>query len=546
MHEDTDSETDTEPHELVVFWHDVIRYVQSHESLIFWWMEEGGVVLIVLIMLGLLVLDTPWYYYLPIFTAFATVLIMNLPQKHRILDVIRNAIYSFIFRIHRRRRSAGLEWFGLKLFKQRRNSSMVAVTKDDPHVSISNEHTLLPIYPQIRNAQPIQSRRSTNIMHDADHSPKKRHKKRNRKLSVDMAQAEEEEAMDSSPSEHDHDEKEDKEEEEEVQTTDRIQLDHDEAEDTDPNWETNMCFPGGNTEVWGSYAPCSAKTLKLRGATYLTDKVKVYSEESLLSLANMDIFTVHHRIHHMAQNEVSWFHQNRKKLPRSLFFFIIHLRLDSMTASVVQYFYIDRNKFKHLLESNEAIECMAKEKGDGYFAIGGNQFDESGMFWNFINGPCKYRNDRLKLLARKEEGPWYMQIPSRPAIIGRQVPIEYYRGYNANHLNTTKIHSTRSDAYEPYDFKTLYHDPDLEDTNDEENKKGDVPCDCGKCLWINTNGEYPDYLEIDITPEVNVVAKRTVKMAVPLAKSLQVEMHWTMEGQINNVELPERMLCCAR
>eukprot|EP01084_Bolivina_argentea_P302601 522347_1 len=376
MHEDTDSETDTEPHELVVFWHDVIRYVQSHESLIFWWMEEGGVVLIVLIMLGLLVLDTPWYYYLPIFTAFATVLIMNLPQKHRILDVIRNAIYSFIFRIHRRRRSAGLEWFGLKLFKQRRNSSMVAVTKDDPHVSISNEHTLLPIYPQIRNAQPIQSRRSTNIMHDADHSPKKRHKKRNRKLSVDMAQAEEEEAMDSSPSEHDHDEKEDKEEEEEVQTTDRIQLDHDEAEDTDPNWETNMCFPGGNTEVWGSYAPCSAKTLKLRGATYLTDKVKVYSEESLLSLANMDIFTVHHRIHHMAQNEVSWFHQNRKKLPRSLFFFIIHLRLDSMTASVVQYFYIDRNKFKHLLESNEAIECMAKEKGDGYFAIGGNMCDE--------------------------------------------------------------------------------------------------------------------------------------------------------------------------
>ena len=181
--------------------------------------------------------------------------------------------------------------------------------------------------------------------------------------------------------------------------------------------------------------------------------------------------------------------------------------------------------------------------GEGYFAIGGKGFDESGLFWNFINGPCQFRNDRLKLLARKEEGPWYMQIPSRPAILGKQVPIEYYRGYNAKHLNSLKTHSTRSEAYEPYDFQTLYHDPEKEECGD---LKKDCPCDCGTCIWVDTKGEYPDYLEIDITPEVNAVAKNTVRIACPLAKSLQVEMHWTLEGQINHVELPERMLCSAR
>ena len=166
------------------------------------------------------------------------------------------------------------------------------------------------------------------------------------------------------------------------------------------------------------------------------------------------------------------------------------------------------------------------------------------MFWNFINGTCKYRNDRLKLLSRKEEGPWYMQIPSRPAIIGRQVPIEYYRGYNASLLNSTKIHNTRSQAYEPYDFKTLYNNSNK--SRIEPESLLNPPCSCGTCKWVDTKGEYPDYIEIDITPEVNSMAKNTIRIACPLAKSLQVEMHWTMEGQINNIELPERMLASCR
>merc|ERR1712129_167391 len=174
--------------------------------------------------------------------------------------------------------------------------------------------------------------------------------------------------------------------------------------------------------------------------------------------------------------------------------------------------------------------------GDGYFAIGDASFDQSGLFWNFINGCCRYRNDRLKLIARKEKGPFYLYIPSQPVIIGKKVPIRYYRGYEQKYLNATKVHQTQSEQYATYEFETLYHD-----SNGVEN----VPCDCGQCEWVDNDGKYAEYLEIDISPEVNLMAKNTIKMASFLTKSLQMEMHWTLEGQRDNIELPERVLCSA-
>merc|ERR1712154_117247 len=107
------------------------------------------------------------------------------------------------------------------------------------------------------------------------------------------------------------------------------------------------------------------------------------------------------------------------KLPKHLFFFIFHLRADSINCSVVIYWYIDKKKYESLIASNPKISSMAKQKGAGYFCIGSNSYDESGMFWNYINGECLYRNDRLKMIARKEEGSWYLHIPSTPAIIAR-------------------------------------------------------------------------------------------------------------------------------
>eukprot|EP01084_Bolivina_argentea_P055800 102230_1 len=155
----------------------------------------------------------------------------------------------------------------------------------------------------------------------------------------------------------------------------------------DSNWQASVC-KDVNTKIWGSYSQCTATTLKLRGPNYLSDRIKTSSKESLLSLANIDIFTSKSNMNHIAQDKISWFYQNRYKLPRSLLFIIIHLRLDSIKTSVVQYFYIDRNKYNHLLQTGKCYE-MLKAKGNGYFAVNDEVFDESGMFWNFINGECK-------------------------------------------------------------------------------------------------------------------------------------------------------------
>jgi len=572
---------------------DLKGYLETKKSFIFWWLEDGGFVVLCLALLALLVLDIPWslqfYYSSPVLLAIATVFLMSVPPQD-LYNLVANLLHVFLFKVHRRRGS-GLTLFGHRVLHGKRTKRASSGSTSNPHVSITNDrHHQLLIANVGDPAKMTSSRRSVptssvdlaaddELSHNHKRNESPRFRKRNKRkknsqkkrdneeekkysedhelildatkmdefLNETVEMMKEEELLDTAG--RDGDEKEDKESEHEHDDDDvkdgtiSIVREEDEVQ-IDPDWETNICHPDGATEVWGAYSPCSSKTLKLRGAGYLTDKIKICSEESLLSLANMDIFTVHNRIHHMAQNEVSWFYRNRRKLPRNLFFIIVHLRLDSMTASVVQYFYIEKSKFAHLLQSNEKCAAMAAEKGDGYFAIGGRGFDESGMFWNFINGPCKFRNDRLKLLARKEEGPWYMQIPTRPAILGKQIPIEYYRGYNANHLNSLKVHNTRSEAYEPYEFQTLYHDPNKREPGDVENK-ADIPCQCGKCRWINTHGEYPEYLEIDVTPEVNSVAKSTIRIACPLAKSLQVEMHWTMEGQ-NSVELPERMLCSAR
>jgi len=551
--------------------------VEPHRSLLFWWLEDGGAAALLLVAAATLRCGVCSYFHLWILVAALTLILHSVPPLE-LAAMGWAAAQRVAMGSHskRRRRGSGLTLFGRKVVAHK---DAAAEPLRNGHIAILREDGQ-PLLAQFAATTRHQNRESADD--DKAQRTASRHRKRRRKRQRERKVSAANEDIAERPKDGHF------KEEEKLQNADNASVgatdpavpgtvdvdcgggggggggdsgdvvengdsslihrdddgdgDGDGEQWVDSEWERRVCFPSGNSEEWGSYGPCSAKTLKLRGKTYLADRIKIQSEEDLLSFAKLDMFTVHQRIRHMAQSEFSWFHQHRHELPRSLFFLIFHLRLDSMTASVVQYFYIDKRRWEHLLESNERVREQRQQKGAGYFAIGGRQFDESGLFWNFINGPCQFRNERLKLLARKEEGPWYMQIPSRPAILGRQVPIEYYRGYDARHFNATKSHNTRSEAEEPYDFQTLWHDPERGGNPPSDRP---IPCDCGKCRWVDTEGEYPEYLEIDITPEVNNLAKNTVRMACPLAKSLQVEMHWTLEGQ-NKEELPERMLCSAR
>eukprot|EP01084_Bolivina_argentea_P062756 114737_1 len=310
----------------------------------------------------------------------------------------------------------------------------------------------------------------------------------------------------------------------------------------DTSWERNLCHPSGSTEQWGSYGLGSSPLLHVRGPSYLADKIKVESKQALLKIGHIEVFEAHETIDCMAQNECSWFYRNRCKLPKHLFFFIFHLRLDSLSCSIVIYWYCDKHQYKELIERNSAIGAMAKEKGKGYFCIGSNSYDESGMFWNFINGDCQYRNDRLKMIARKEEGSWYLHIPSTPAIIGKKIPIIYYRAYDKGELNGIKSVETKSEQHESYEFNTLCHD----DSNSAIKGK-EVPCACGRCYWLDTEGEYPEYMELHFNPEAaSPIARNTIKIASGVTKSLSWELHFLLEGQRNGIELAETVFANAR
>ena len=163
------------------------------------------------------------------------------------------------------------------------------------------------------------------------------------------------------------------------------------------------------------------------------NKRKEPSSSALLKLAKFDLFRCEERIHHICNHPKSWFAQNRLNLPKEQFYVVVHLRLRSINLSVVTYHYLEKGL----------------KQGTGCKSL-----DESLLFEKFVSGSCQFRNDRLKLIARVHQGPWYFRIPARPAIIGRQVPIRYYRTFYPGIYTTIRTNS-ESQQTKTYDFDCL-------------------------------------------------------------------------------------------
>ncbi len=322
------------------------------------------------------------------------------------------------------------------------------------------------------------------------------------------------------------------------------------------------------------------------------------------------------------------------------------------------------------------------EKGSE--ALLGHKPYDDALWRSFLNGTCRHRNDRLKFWARCHEGPWWFIIPSRPTILGKQIPIHYYRACDFK-LYENGVTNSRSKRYEPFDFQLLNYvgkrrvrereisqtqtneftteEKGVEDTilissdddddenekekekekekgkergkgeekegtgkdekakkkdslassssqeskkseNNEENKENENendnkigsggsgledfdlnlddldleldgieesdenmevgneelgekseedeelvevtnPCACGKCTWIDTKGEFPEYIEIELQPDGHALHDKLITVAHGISKRIQVDMIWALEGQ-NLTELPERVLAAIR
>ena len=76
--------------------------------------------------------------------------------------------------------------------------------------------------------------------------------------------------------------------------------------------------PRGHAEVWGTYGPGASHLLQVRGATYLSDKIKVEADSALMKLAHVEVLRMAHTSASrgpMAQKERSWFYRTRAQLP---------------------------------------------------------------------------------------------------------------------------------------------------------------------------------------------------------------------------------------
>lgn len=61
-------------------------------------------------------------------------------------------------------------------------------------------------------------------------------------------------------------------------------------------------------------------------------------------------------------------------------------------------------------------------------SVGDSKFD--ALMNRFLTGSDEFRNDRLKLIPSVTDGSWIVKnaCGSKPAILGRKIPMAYYRG----------------------------------------------------------------------------------------------------------------------
>ncbi|CAI5462599.1 unnamed protein product [Closterium sp. Yama58-4] len=151
-----------------------------------------------------------------------------------------------------------------------------------------------------------------------------------------------------------------------------------------------------------AWKQAAADNFCVRGATYLSDGIKIPAAQPLLSLLAVDWFKSDSRIDNVAARPGSVMQSEAgKKLP---FVFVLNLQVPGKpNYSCVAYFAADRP--------------VKKDSLLGRFV---NTEDDA------------FRNSRFKLIPRIEEGFWAVKraVGTKAAILGKALTCSYYKGEN--------------------------------------------------------------------------------------------------------------------
>jgi hypothetical protein len=179
--------------------------------------------------------------------------------------------------------------------------------------------------------------------------------------------------------------------------------------DETPNSESPYREPnaakGMNSNLDPRYwSSASAAGLKVRGKTYLEDRVKIKAEEPMFELHRVDLFEFPTPCEHVAESM-----DYIKDSPEE-FFYIVQL----MVPGPPHYSIIAAFKPK------DKKACL---EGDSPF---------SKQMQKFVHGTDDDRNSIFKLIPSIVEGSWIVQkaVGNTPAILGKKIHIAYHKGKN--------------------------------------------------------------------------------------------------------------------
>lgn len=160
--------------------------------------------------------------------------------------------------------------------------------------------------------------------------------------------------------------------------------------------------PALSPEMWGEP---DASTFKIRGSSYMQDKVKASSAPSLFKLVAVDVFEVPEATHNIAahpRNRVSLAAQRQEKA----WVFIVNIMVPGPPfLSFVMYFQGD----KALFEQDTAFARVAKPF--------------------FFGNDDEFRNNRFKLIPKVIDGNMIikMAVKDTPTLLGNKLKQYYYK-----------------------------------------------------------------------------------------------------------------------
>ena len=147
--------------------------------------------------------------------------------------------------------------------------------------------------------------------------------------------------------------------------------------------------------------------MRLRGKTYLEDRIKIPSAECVGEVVAVDFLNPGGTIpFHIAQYASSHVHKARAAGDTESFFLVCNIITPNppYTALVV-----------YIRVSEEDLRARASPAFRSLWSL-------------FVSGTDAFRASRFKIIPRILDGPWYIRqaVPDKPALLGKKLDLQFF------------------------------------------------------------------------------------------------------------------------